>query len=239
MRIFSSILPFTNRFGLRWATCMTNGGGAIGGFGGKRLIRPCPIWENCSFCTQTALHQYPPSENHLIPLNCPRCGGEFEMGKDELGIKVKFPALGDQARIFISGKIARHNLRRHVNSSISPCHVSAYSMDEGCLRLSGLGVPFREELMGLVLQGLGYLSDRSKSQYPLVTEEGRWAFLMACSYSSDAKEVESLIRGLEEKALVRLPSETVGSVVITEKGRERYKELVGVMCSSHQENQGG
>ena len=238
MRTFSSILPFTNRFGLRRATCIS-GGGAIGGMGGEHLITPCSIWESCSFCTNPAPHQYPPSREDLVPGNCPRCGGEFEMRDIDITDQpVIFPTLGDRGRILLSGEIAQHNLRRHVDSSIIPYQIYLESADE--FRLGNLKVPSREECMNLVLQGLVYLSDQFNSQQPLVTgDEGRWAFLMACSYSSGKNEVEPFIRGLEEKALVRLPSGAVGSVEIAEKGHERYKALVEAMRSSHQENQGG
>ena len=237
MRIFSSILPFTNRFGLQRATCISSWG-AIGGLGGERQIRPCPIWEDCNFCTQTVDRQFPPSKKHLVPLNCPRCGGEFEILTDDTGLKADFPTLGDCGRILISGEIARHNLHRHVNPSISPYHVFSTRVNEGYLR--GLTFPPKEECMDLVLQGLVYLSEQSNSQQPLATgDRGRWAFLMACSYSPGEEEVESFIRGLKEKALVRLPSGSVDSAEVAKKGHERYKSLVEAMHkSSQQENQG-
>ena len=236
MRTFSSILPFTNRFGLRWTTCI-NGGGAIGGAGNNTLISLCPVWGSgnggCAFCTPP---QFIPNDN-CVSFSCFRSGGDFEILR-EFGIGEMSAVVEERGRVIASGMIAQHNLDRFADSTQPICRLGFNMTNMGCLESHG--IPSRDNRMDLVLRGLVYLCERHPETPPLKNENG-WAFLMACSYSHDSERwnVAEFVRGLEEKKLVRFSlTGDVNSAAVTEKGRKYYKSLVEAIHKSPQENQG-
>ena len=221
LRTFSSILPFTRRFGVRGVTCVT-GGDAIGGLGGGSRIAKCPIWKPCGYCAPI---RSKPNNDECVIINCPRCGGEFEIQRTNMGVDLN---LTPTASALISGDIAQQNLRRAGDSSLPFYHFGREELDKAKAS-AAQGVLSQSKRMDLVLEGLVYLSKQHECRLrPLDGNEQGWAFLMACAYCfdpSDRQEVECLIRDLGEKGFVRLPSGSPDSVEITESGRARVEGL--------------